>query len=228
MKIQKTKMAVGLAAILAGAAAIAYGVGVVKSSVQAETVTVGEKVGALTPAVHSGGTFTIEHRRQCQPGQMDVSHRPVLGALLRTVRPMLACGLLSSVSGHNALTNEGANDVWATYFASSGRSVGNTWYVGLTSATPSATSTLANITEISGNGYARQAITWDFSTARHAKTGNVVFTATAAWLSGATYLFITNTSSGTTGKMFNYLALSATRTPAANGDTITVSWDGNL
>ena len=127
-----------------------------------------------------------------------------------------------------ALTNEGANDLWTTYFAASGRSAGATWYMLLTSATPSATSTLANITEISGNGYARQAITWDFGTARHAKTGNVVFTATAAWPSGATYLGICNASSGTSGKLFNYLALSATRTPAANGDTITVSWDGNV
>ena len=198
----RTKVLFGgaLAAAIAAAALFFAGVHSYREDRQ-ESVSVGEKVGAVTPA--SGGIFTVTHRNA--KGE-----------------------ILSVVTGHNALTNEGANDVWATYLAASGRSAGNTWYVGLVSATPSATSTLSNITEISGNGYARQAITWDFGTSRHAKTGNVVFTATAAWASGATYLFITNASSGTSGKMLNYLALSATRQPAANGDTITVSWDGTL
>lgn len=131
----------------------------------------------------------------------------------------------------NALTDEGVNDLWATYFAASGRTAGNTWYLGLATAAPSAGSTLATISEAAtGNqpGYARVAITWDFGTSRHAKTGNRVFTATGAWTAGVTHLFLTNVASGTSGKLFNYLALSATRQPAANGDTITVSWDGSL
>ena len=132
----------------------------------------------------------------------------------------------------NALTDEGANDLFAIYFAASGRSAGNSWYIGLATAAPSAGSTLATISEAAtGNqpGYARSsAITWDFATNRHAKTGNKVFTATGAWTAGVTHLFLTNAASGTAGKLFNYLALSATRQPAANGDTITVSWDGSL
>lgn len=129
----------------------------------------------------------------------------------------------------NALTDEGANHVWAVLFGSTAKDAG--WHLGLTTAAPNAASTLATISEAAaGNqpGYARAAITWDFATARHAKTGNRVFTATAAWSAGVTHLFLTNAASGTTGKLLNYLALSATRQPAANGDTITVSWDGSL
>jgi hypothetical protein len=96
---------------------------------------------------------------------------------------------------------------------------------------PSAGTTLATITECAAGacpGYARSSITWDFGTSRHARTGNRVFTATGAWTYGATHLFLCTAASGTSGMCFNYLALSATRQPAASGDTITVSWDGSL
>ena len=156
------------------------------------------------------------------------------GAFVVELRDAAGClkgrDVFTSSALFNALTDEGANLLFAILFGATAK-VSN-WYFLLTTAAPSAGSTLASISECaSGNqpGYARSsAITWDFATSRHAKTGNKVFTATAAWTAGATHMCLCTAASGTSGTLFNYLALSATRQPAANGDTITVSWDGSL
>ena len=108
-----------------GAIAVAVGAhGMSKSAVlefRSEPVTLGEAVslqlhqtfGSVVPA--SGGAYTVEHARPCQPGQVDVTSRPLVRYVLNHARPLMACGVLSRVSGHNALTNEGANDEYAHF-----------------------------------------------------------------------------------------------------------------
>lgn len=136
----------------------------------------------------------------------------------------------------NALTDEGANNLFGVFFGAAAKAAG--WYMGLIRGAaaggtdPAAGSTLSTISECAAAacpGYGRSgAITWDFGTSRHARTGSRVFTATGAWTYGATHLFLCTVASGTAGVLFNHLALSATRQPAAANDTITVSWDGSL
>ncbi len=137
---------------------------------------------------------------------------------------------------HNALTDEGCNALFGILFGATAKPGG--WYMALARGAaaggtdPSAGSTLATLSECAAGacpGYARSgSITWDFGTTRHARTGNRVFTATGAWTYGATHLCLCTAASGTSGILFNYLTLQATRQPAASGDTITVSWDGSL
>lgn len=129
----------------------------------------------------------------------------------------------------NALADEGEEIILDVFLR--GATAPTSLYVGLLSATPTDTTTLATMTELAvANGYARIAIArnttdWptlalnsgDFMATSVAK----VFTATGTW-TGATYAFLTGASSGTTGDFIAYTALSGTRT-LVNGDTLTVT-----
>lgn len=170
-----------------------------------------------------------EHSEITPKGALVVEHRGADGTLKGR-------DVFTAQDLKNALTDEGANALFAILFGATAKPAG--WYIGLIRGAaaggtdPVAGSTLANISEAAAGacpGYARSgAITWDFGTSRHARTGSRVFTASGAWTYGVTHLFLCTASSGTSGIMFNYLALSATRQPAATNDTITVSWDGSL
>jgi hypothetical protein len=190
------------------------------------------------------GVNMVEHHEQKLPwigrGEVEirVAHRDADGKLIGDEDVFTKKDLFNSV------TDQGANSMFAVYFAGAGTGYNsqsgaksNNWYMGLTVSAPGAASTLASISGIeiaspgnqptTGNAV-RKAITWVFDTNRHVKSGNIVWTASASWSVGATHLFLCDASSGTSGVLFNYLALSATRTPAAANDTITVSWDGSL
>lgn len=127
----------------------------------------------------------------------------------------------------NALADDGEELMLDVFFRGAALT---SLYTGLVSATPTDTTTLATMTEVTGTGYARIANarnTTDFPTLA-LNSGDFmvtslakVFTAGGTW-TGATYGFLTNASSGTSGKFITYTALSATRT-LVNGDTLTVT-----
>lgn len=180
-------------------------------------------------------------------GSYDVSMRVTLMDRYGSVKGE---DLFTAKDLRNALTDQGANHLFNVYFGATAKAA--SWYMGLVrgasaadastpstpGSNPTAASTLTTIATdeaaIGGN-YARLAITWvvyvdgsGTQQTRHAKTGNVVWTANGAWSQGVTHLFLCTAASGTSGIMFNYLQLSATRRPVSSGDTITVSWDGSL
>jgi hypothetical protein len=128
----------------------------------------------------------------------------------------------------NALADEGEQQILDVYFR--GASPPASLYVGLVAGSPSDTTTLATMTEVSGTGYARIALArnstdWptlalnsgDYQVVSLAKT----FTAGGTW-TGATNAFLTDASSGTSGKFVAYTPLSATRT-LVNTDTLAVT-----
>lgn len=128
----------------------------------------------------------------------------------------------------NALADEGEQQILDVYLR--GASPPASLYVGLVAGSPTDTTTLATMTEVTGTGYARIAIArnttdWptlalnsgDFMATSLAK----VFTAGGTW-TGATNAILTDASSGTAGKFISYAPLAATRT-LVNGDTLTVT-----
>jgi Tfp pilus assembly major pilin PilA len=112
------------------------------------------------------------------------------------------------------------------------QTVPTNYYIGLaTDALLVDTDTLSTLTEVTGTGYARQAVAsgaTDFTSAstgtndRKITTKSVTFTATASDWTGAKTVFLCTVTSGTSGKLIQYAPLSATRT-LANGDTLTVA-----
>jgi hypothetical protein len=193
----------------------------------------------------SDGVNMVEHHEQKFPwiGRGEVEVR----VALRNEDGKLIGGedVFTKRDLFNSITDQGANSLFAVYFAGAGTGYGaisgaksSAWYMGLTTSAPGPSSTLGSIQpgiEIAAatqpviGGVYRKPITWVWDTTRHVKSGNLVWTANAAWSPGATHLFLCDVSgTGTNGILFNYLALSATRTPAAQNDTITVSWDGSL
>lgn len=93
-------------------------------------------------------------------------------------------------------------------------------YVGLATAAPTATSTLATISEhTTAGGYARKQ--WLSSNATISAAGVLSMNAAVQWGTGititnATHWFLCSTASGTAGKLFCWGALSATRTLTTN------------
>ncbi len=104
------------------------------------------------------------------------------------------------------------------------------FYIGLaTDATLAEDATLSTLTEVTGTGYARQAVASDGTDMTSASAGTydwkmttktVQFTAGGTW-SGANTVFLATTSDGT-GKLIASAPLSATRT-LTNGDTLDVA-----
>lgn len=117
------------------------------------------------------------------------------------------------------------------------QSVPANFYMGLaTDVSPlDEDSSLASITEVSGSGYARQAVAsndTDMQSAaagtndRKMSTKTVTFTATGNW-TGAETVFLCTVASGTAGKLLASGALSETRT-LTNNDTLDVAIEINL
>lgn len=132
----------------------------------------------------------------------------------------------------NLLHDEGEEAVLSAYFDTDASGFGAppaNLYMGLRTNSPAEGDTLASgLTEVSGTGYARGAVstTTGFTLSQvsgdwRATSGSVVFTASGTW-TGATNLFLCTVSSGTSGKLIASVALSATRT-LLSGDTLTVS-----
>lgn len=128
----------------------------------------------------------------------------------------------------NALADEGEQQILDVYLR--GATAPTSLYLGLVAGSPSDTTTLATMTEVTGTGYARIALarnTTDWPTLAlnsgdyMATSAAKVFTAGGTW-TGATNAFVTDASSGTSGKFLIYSPLAATRT-LVNGDTLTVT-----
>lgn len=105
------------------------------------------------------------------------------------------------------------------------------FYVGLcTDASVAEDASLADLTELSGNGYSRQTVAsdnTDFTSAaagtndRKVTTKTVTFTASGGAWSGAVHAFI-GTTTDDSGKLVAVAALSTTRT-LQDGDSLQVS-----
>jgi len=98
-----------------------------------------------------------------------------------------------------------------------------TW-IGLATAAPSNTTTLATVTEhTTSGGYARKNVTsanWSVSAAGVASMSAAVTWGTSITLTNATHWFLCTVASGTAGKIICYGALSATRS-LTTADTMT-------
>jgi hypothetical protein len=117
------------------------------------------------------------------------------------------------------VVNEGRDWLLTNDFQSSG-----SLFVGLLHTTdintaPAASSTLATITELSGSGYARQAVTFSAPASQATVGSQVTFTFTGTPTGGtATGWFICTVASGTAGTLIGSANLAAART-YLNGDT---------
>jgi hypothetical protein len=122
-------------------------------------------------------------------------------------------------------TNEGSNYL-LNAMAKGATIAADTLYIALCTAAPTATSTLATISEhTTVGGYARKQ--WTSANANLGGTGNSVLSMGAAvqWgtgitLTAATHWVLCTTASGTAGKCIAWGALSATRS-LTTADTLT-------
>jgi hypothetical protein len=127
---------------------------------------------------------------------------------------------------NNALTDAGEQDILAVYFTRS-KSAATNLYIGLINDSGIAeTDTLSTMAgEPSGNGYARQLVTFgtpaldagDYQAVSTVET----FTASGGTIGPVTHAILTDVSSGTSGVLIIYVPLSATRT-LLNGDSLEV------
>lgn len=128
---------------------------------------------------------------------------------------------------HNSLANDGANYLRDMFFKANATTlIANAPVVGLLTATPTATTTLATMTEATGGGYARKTVTWTCST-----TGSCNNTASAAsWtasgtsINAVTYLFVTDATTGTTGKFMAFALLTGGPYTVNVGSTLNVTY----
>lgn len=133
----------------------------------------------------------------------------------------------------NAIANEGEAEILNVVLLAA-QAVRSNYYLMLLTATPTATTTLATMTELSGTGYSRQAIA---SADWGALSGTQPTTTTAAkktfgpntsgsdW-TAITYAALGTASSGTSGKFILFVALSGSTTIHNNQSfeyTLTVS-----
>lgn len=135
----------------------------------------------------------------------------------------------------NALMDEGEQVVLEYFFRDNDTMAATPFYFGLgnnggTPGIPAETTTLSGITEVSGTGYSRVAVvqgTSDWGATAldsgdyRTTSGTKSFNATGTW-TAADYLFLTDVSSGTAGKLIATVALSASRV-LADGDQLDVS-----
>jgi hypothetical protein len=150
-----------------------------------------------------------------------VEHRNIKGELLYSEEDI-----------PNILHDEGEQAILSAYFDTDLAGFGAppaSLHMGLRTNASAEGDTLASgLTEVSGTGYGRGAVstTTGFTLSQvggdyRATSTNVVFTATGTW-TGAVALFLCTVTSGTAGKLIASIALSTTRT-LVNGDTLTVS-----
>ena len=131
----------------------------------------------------------------------------------------------------NIIHNDGEKAILSAYFATAQSGYGAppaNLYIGLRSGSLVDTDLLSTITEVTGSGYARIAVstTTGFtlslvSSNWQALSSTVTFTAAGTW-TAATALFLCTASSGTSGNLISSVALAATRTLGV-GDVIQAS-----
>ena len=152
-------------------------------------------------------------------GQIEWNH-------YRTLPSGIVIPILTNVVDYNALSDQGEQDVLETFYVNQSAPATN-FFLGLSNSTPTDTSTLSTITEVSGSGYARQTITRNTTGwPTRGLVGNdwqiqsltSTFTATGAWTT-ANYAFLCSVTSGTSGRFWNYVQLSVART-LGNGDSL--------
>lgn len=127
----------------------------------------------------------------------------------------------------NALADEGENNILDAYFR--GQNAPSTFYLALFNDTPVETDTMADLQgEPSGNGYARQELernttgwpTLELDSGDYMVTSKQAnFSASGGSWGPVTYMVLTTTASGTSGKLLAYVALSQSRTLQA-GETL--------
>lgn len=122
----------------------------------------------------------------------------------------------------NVFTDEGETDVLDVYLRAA--TAPTNFYLGLANTTIAETTTLASISEPSGNGYARQLIersATGFPTlaASVATSTTETFTASGGTIGPVTDAFLATVASGTAGLLLFGSALSTTRT-LADGESL--------
>lgn len=135
---------------------------------------------------------------------------------------------------YNALSDQGEQDILETFYVNISVPPSDI-FIGLSNTTLGETSTLAGLTEVSGSGYARQTISrsttgWptrqlnagDWQITSQQRT----FSATGTWTT-ANYAFLCSVSSGTSGRIWNYLQLSSPVT-LNNGESLSITWKVQL
>lgn len=139
-----------------------------------------------------------------------------------------------SETQHNALTNEGQQEMLGVYLQ--GATAPTAYAIGLSSMTFAKTTGYAGITnEPSGNGYARQTVNRDgtasgwptlaLDSGDYKATAKVVsFVASGGSIGPVTSAFLV---SATNNKLVSYTALSQSRT-LADGDTLQVTYSVKL
>lgn len=130
----------------------------------------------------------------------------------------------------NTLADEGEEDMINVYFRN--QTAPSSFYIGLLSAAPGETTTLATMTELAvSNGYARIALArngtdWGApaldSGDMQSQSVTKNFAASGGNWTGATHAFLTDVASGTSGNFILYVALSTTRT-LLDGDDMDVA-----
>lgn len=125
-------------------------------------------------------------------------------------------------------TQEGSNYL-LTQMAKGGTIAADTLYLGLATAAPTATSTLATISEHStAGGYARKQVTsanCTISAAGVLTMGAAVQWGTGITITAATHWFLCTGASGTGGKLIAWSALAATRS-LTTADSLTEQISG--
>lgn len=128
---------------------------------------------------------------------------------------------------HNSIANDGANYLRDAFFkANAVALIANAPVVGLLTATPTVTTTLATMTEATGGGYARKVVTWTASTTGSANNtaSAASWTASATSINAVTYLFVTDATSGTTGKFMAFAQLTGGPYTVNVGSTLNVTY----
>lgn len=201
----------------------------------AAVVVHGSKHGSLVvpqapsfgaPAVERG-EFTLTQTRLPSPGSVDVTAYPqFVRDALSYVTPVH--GVIWSHTQKNALTHEGAKRMLDCALKATGCPAADAFYFALykTSTETRATSTSADIAELTEAGYARINITaanWTCTkaTPSNCVTASKVFTAGEAW--SVTGLAVMDASSA--GNVWAYSNFARS---LANTDTLTVTYTLNL
>lgn len=182
-------------------------------------------VGGMT----EHGEFHVQHIRPCTPGRTDISGYGTLTKRAYLLfRADSACGLLDEGIYYNALAYTGQQKILNCFFKATGCPTANALYVGLATATPVQTTTLATVTELAvGSGYARaQVNTWtvsaNASSNNTAQTPQLSWTASGTW-TAVTSMFVSDQASGTAGTLLSYAAFSASRS-LVSGDVLNVTY----
>lgn len=185
---------------------------------------VAPKAPAPAPAGDVGRSVKINGARQ----NADGSFKSIEAGGVFHVECVNAKGEVEwSFDVHNAIANDGANYLRDAFFkANAVALIANAPVVGLLTATPTVTTTLATMTEATGGGYARKSVTWAASTTGSANNtaSAASWTATATPINAVTYLFITDATTGTVGKFLAFAALTGGPYTVNVGSTLNVTY----